>query len=453
MSSNQISYALQTVKNTSGKKAKEALLRQLQAEFPEESARIMRAVFDKDITYGFAKKIPKPDAPAVVNRITRPRQFGPSTWELLDKLASRELSGKAAKTAVAQHLGRLSEPSRLLFECILQQNLRAGFGIDVVVGIWGQIVETFDVCLAHEWREEMYGKARPRIAANEEEYDPSYHSGFFPVWADVKYDGLRGFRFENTPALVSRKKLPLSCPDSLQRLMTEFLAEARDYLSYDSEELFLDVEIVSADGVFRDAMSNARASKKGASDGSLVVKVIDLLSVEEVREGRSEDDQKERRKRNEEMFADERFQRLAPYITLSEGRECASAAEVEAFAGEAWDQALEGVIVKPYQGFWETKRSYYWLKLKAKGNAKGRIKGYVMADLRGKNTGLVGSVIMEEDSGVRTRVAGMTDSMRAYISKNQEALMDEQIEATFHERTPDGVMRHPRIKAIRSDRE
>lgn len=444
-SSNQIAYALQLVKSTSGKKAKESLLRVLHRDYPEESAKVMRAIFDKDTTYGI-KKIPE-----ATNATLRPRQFHAGTWGLLSRLASRELTGKAAIDAVSAMLGQLSLPSRELLICILQQNLRAGFGIDTVVEIWGPIVETFDICLAQEWRQEMYKNKRARIASTKKEFDPKYHSGYFPVWCDFKYDGYRGFYFEGEDAIVSRRRLPTTVAPGLIKTLKAFVQDLREHYGVPAhEQLFIDCEAVSPDGVFRDVMSSSRSKKKGAAEGSQVLKIIDILTVREVYAGVSDLGQTERREKNEELFAHPTFAKYAPHIMLTEGEWCKDVEAVEALVQKAWANDLEGLIVKC--GPWENKRSYGWLKYKREGSAKGRIKGYVMSDPLSKNAGMVGSIIMEEDSGVRSNISGMTDEMRKFVTENQDALLDEQIESDFHERTPDGVQRHPRLKSIRSDR-
>jgi hypothetical protein len=431
MSSNAVAYQLEIIKATPGRIAKEALLRQLAAEYPELSKRIMIAVFDKNVTYGINKKMPEP------RRRFQRREFTDSTWKLLGMLASRELSGDNAKAAVARELGKLSTPSRNLLIAILQQNLRSGFGVDVVNEIWGNIVETFDICLAHNYEDH---KAKL--------------DGRWPVWADVKYDGLRGFRYHSVPVVYSRAKLPLSCPDGLMQVMTSFLDDCVDYLGVGAgeTELFLDFELVAVTGLFKDAMSNSRSSKKGAREGSMMIRVIDLLTVDELKAGKSYHPQHVRRQRLEHLLSLPEFARFNPLIQITEGRECADDAEVQVFFGESLEKGLEGLIVKPDDGYWIGGRSYDWLKKKAKSKVEGRIVGYKMADPLSKHAGLVGSVHLELPSGVRVYVAGMTDTMRLRVSAEQEELMDAVVELEYHELTPDGVPRHPRIKAIRDDK-
>lgn len=444
MSSNEVAYALQVVKLTAGRIAKHALLSVLREDHPELSKKVMQAVFNKDVTYGFAKNIPAP-----TRSPKRPRQFTDQTWNLLDQLAARSLTGDAARTAVAKELGLLSGPSQELLIAILQQNLRGGYGIDVVVDVWGPIVETFDVCLAQDWRKES-----EKIAASIEEFDPKVHRGYYPVWVDIKYDGLRGFIFTDDPILYSRKRLPQAYPESLAKLAQEFLAAVDVYLGPEPGSGFLlDCEIVAMDGTFQTATSNARSTKKGAAEGSLKLAVIDVLTREELVSGQSRHVHARRRQGLEDMMSDPAFQRFAPFIELTEGRACKNEQEVAAFAAESWERGLEGLIIKLSHFPWEGKRSYGWLKYKGKGSIKGRIIGYELADPLSKNAGKVGSVKYELESGVRGKVAGMTDKMRNDITANQEHYLGEQIEMEFHELTPDGVLRHPRVKAIRTDRE
>jgi DNA ligase 1 len=87
--------------------------------------KILVAAYDSFVNYGIGKgSVPKktPGLAPGSNSLSEP-----CWWETLDRLASRDLSGAAARLAVAGAIDFLDEPSAELFRRILMKDMRAGF--------------------------------------------------------------------------------------------------------------------------------------------------------------------------------------------------------------------------------------------------------------------------------------------------------------------------------------
>lgn len=116
MLSTNIYQALEQIANTSGKNDKLELLK---AHVGNDTfQRTLIYMLNPFITYGI--------------RPERASQFGSaeftdSTWDLLDQLAARELTGNRAKDAVQQALASLNADSSELLWRIISKDPRAGF--------------------------------------------------------------------------------------------------------------------------------------------------------------------------------------------------------------------------------------------------------------------------------------------------------------------------------------
>jgi DNA ligase-1 len=442
--SGAIALALEEIKNQPGKLAKVEMLKALRDSYPF-ALDVMKAVFDVNVTYGI-KKVP--EARIIPNRTVR-KEFDSDTLGILEDLANRTLTGNRAQEVLAVELGQLTIESRGLLTAILQQNLRAGFSVDVVNQVWGKVLKVVKIQLANTYFMKLKaGESGPR------KVNPKAR---FPAWHDIKYDGVRGCYLSDDPGFFSRKGLPLEVPPSLDKLIQSFLSDLAAQRNHETgldEALFLDCEIVPLNGGFADIMSQVRASKRGASEGTTGIRIIDILSRTEYEAGKSDDDQKTRRAYLEEMIKTPWFQPYTGYIKLTEGQHVEDDAQAQRFYAKVLLNGGEGTMHKHYEDFWEAKRSDSWLKLKPAEEIEGEIVGYKEGAKHSKWEGFLGAVLVKIPSGVIVSVDGMTDKVREYIHHHREELMFETAELLYHEKTPDGSLRHPRFKPgfVRDDK-
>lgn len=118
MDSNEILRRIDEIAATSSKNEKLALLKDSVAD--EDFVRALQYAYDPFKTYGL-KQIPPRDP------VGSDDQFDATTWNILDGLISRRLTGDEARDAVAAEIGRLSSQSADLFVRIIRKDLRAGF--------------------------------------------------------------------------------------------------------------------------------------------------------------------------------------------------------------------------------------------------------------------------------------------------------------------------------------
>lgn len=119
MNSIQVFEAIENIAATASKLEKEALIKQL-GTASSLFMRIVKAAYDPFVTYGM-RKVPSKTLPGAHTL----EESWP--WELLNKLASRELSGTAAWDAAQKAVDDLNESSAELFIRIIRRDLRAGF--------------------------------------------------------------------------------------------------------------------------------------------------------------------------------------------------------------------------------------------------------------------------------------------------------------------------------------
>lgn len=97
-----------------------------------------------DYTYNPFKRYGVRKLPAVtVSASTEDAEFNESTWNLLDDLKDRLLTGSAAQEAIAQELQRLNPKPAELLRRIIRKDLRAGFGESTISKVAKGLIPSF----------------------------------------------------------------------------------------------------------------------------------------------------------------------------------------------------------------------------------------------------------------------------------------------------------------------
>ena len=118
--------AIDLIANTSSKNEKQALVAKAMGDLPNFK-RVCEYAYNPFKTYGIAKRpeaivLPLGHVAYAINM-----EFNEQTWDVLDDLISRRLTGEIAIDTVGIELGRLSVQSADLFWRIIKKDLRAGF--------------------------------------------------------------------------------------------------------------------------------------------------------------------------------------------------------------------------------------------------------------------------------------------------------------------------------------
>lgn len=118
MNSREIFKAIEEIAATASKNEKEALVKKGVAD--ADFCRVLEYAYNPFKTYGI-RKMPIGKAHGGF------RQFDAQTWQILDDLIARKLTGQAAGDAVTAEIDQLDEDSSELFRRVVRKDLRAGF--------------------------------------------------------------------------------------------------------------------------------------------------------------------------------------------------------------------------------------------------------------------------------------------------------------------------------------
>lgn len=449
MNSTDIFLSIEEIAKISSKLGKQQGVR-LGCE-DEEFRRVARAGLDPFVTYGIAAVPAREPAKAFGHFTLR-------TWDLLRKLADRSLTGGAARSAVADQLGRLNEASAELLKRIITKDLRAGFSANTVNKACPGLIPTFDCMLAHPFESK-------RITS-------------WPVFVEPKLDGVRVLAFVDlspTPTVrfYSRSGKEFMTFEHLkQPIIGAIQALSEGPATECGASLVMDGEVVS--GSFNKTVGDVRRSSGQATDARFIV--FDLLTREEFNavdaKGRCMDagTYQQRRTRLLDTLLTTTVRELAAGgirlpVSAVPSFKVGALEEVHGIYGTWRAIGLEGAIVKLPDAYYRRDRDYGWMKLKAEESADVRIVGAFEGE--GKYVGALGGVVVDF-KGVRVRVgSGLSDEQRTefYQAWRHDTgpgrthyegqvgdLVGRLCEVVYHEVTPDGSLRHPRFRRFRDDK-
>lgn len=349
-------------------------------------------------------------------------EFGQDDFEILRKLSERELSGNSALEVIKQRHKLLNEDSRTVFAHIINKDLRAGFGVSSVNKAIPNFIYVFKTMLAQPFKEKRIEE--------------------FPVYVEEKLDGMRVVAVAQKSGVkfFSRTGKPI---DTLSHI-GEHLSDARGILGMD---FVLDGEIVAKS--FNDTVSSVR--KKGGIAEDAVFHVFDAMPLAVFKGEEIVPVPLEKR-----MILAAHIAKVANTHKVSKVRayKVNSIEEVMMINGSVLENGGEGVIVKIPGSFYEKKRSYAWMKIKAAETADLVVTGWFEGEVGKKYENSLGGLIVD-NNGVSVRVGGgFSDTQRQEFWDdvvNNEAgnLIGRTIEVGYHEETPDGSLRHPRFERFR----
>ena len=348
-------------------------------------------------------------------------------FNLLDQLATRQLTGSAARNAVTATLGLYTEPTAKALARVLNKDLDCGANRDSFEKIYTDLaIPKFELMLASKIEE----NAKTLTA----EILFKKYGLKFPVLAESKYDGNRLL------AVVKRKTGGLWDIEFLSRSgkpSTQYNQGIVDELIALAEaagtELVVDGEILA--GSFQETM-NAKGSGNTDAKNALNFYVFDWMTVAEWEANHCP---RVQRVRSETLEAAVKgFTKLIK----SKYKICNSIQELKDFyaevlaEGQNSDGTLnglgEGLIVKNLDGFYEWDRSSVEFDRKTKQLVKavGWIKWKPVIDLdleivgweygKGRLSNTVGKVLLsgEDENGTKIEAAcgsGFNDKQRAEL--------------------------------------
>jgi DNA ligase-1 len=328
---------------------------------------------------------------------------------VLSGLATRQLTGNAARIALGAAVAGHSPESQEVFRRIIRKDLRCGVGDKIVERLYPGLLRRFDVMRAD--------KVRP--------FKGEYY-------VEPKYDGLRCLIVAqgSTVTLYSRNGKEFTSSDHLKSQVREIGASLGDRV--------FDGELTS--GNFNESSSSVR--KKNSSDDSVVLNLFDLLTLSEWRDPQLT--YKERRKRLVEHYVQTPNIRLVPSYYVGDNK------QAHGKYLEFLDQGYEGAIIKRGEGLYRLKKHHDWMKLKEVNDVDLQVTHLVPGE--GKYLNMLGAAVVSYRGRNVNIGSGWSDAERVKYWEDPKLLIGKVIEIQYHQETPDGSLRHPRFAKIREDK-
>lgn len=394
----------------------------LRAVWDSDVAALVKAAMNPFVTYGVADVA---EYRATHEPPEKPQEWGRFAWEALADLAQRRATGGVAAALITEVTSTLSAGDAELFLRIITKDLRAGIGASTVRKIDPTLLPDFSPMLAQKF---------------------SARHARFPAYINTKLDGIRVL------ARVTRKDCTLYTRsghvlDTAPYVATALHAQVVDKLDWGRTAAYVfDGEMTA--GSFLESVAALR--KKGVTAKNARYHIFDMVP-EYVFYGTAAS-----------ATLHTRYGHLVTLLGYAmpdtgAAAQCFGyvaaqlASDIEA-AHNAYETrrsaGLEGIVLKDLDGLYENRRSPAWLKLKAEESEDLLVTGTFPGE--GKYDGMLGGLVVDY-KGREVRVgSGLTDDMRGqppgeFIGRIAEIL--------YHEETPDGSLRHPRLKAFRDHTE
>lgn len=440
MNGSEVLAVLNEIAATSSRTGKEVILARHKND--PLFRKVLKAALDPFTTYGIAK-MPQP---AVTGRCDIANQ--PGFFMFLEELAARKITGHTAAVALSNWQHNLDSANNELMRRIILRDLRCGITVKTVNKVIPGFIVTFECMLAHPFEEKRI-KVWPQVV-------------------EPKLDGVR------TLAFVGRK----------DRFVKFFSRSGREYTTFDhlvhpiivtadnacmdgqgmfSHDFVLDGEIVS--GSFNKTVSEVRRKEEQATDA--IFHIFDILPMSLFSDESDEVGKYLLRRAHLEIFL--RYTPDNAPLVATPRYFVNSVSEIMEIYQKVRDRGLEGLIVKDPNHIYVRKRSHGWMKIKAQETIDVEVVDAFEGT--GKYEGKLGGLIVDVD-GVRVRVGGgFTDEQRVefwetylddlrrqeeadfYSRPNPEKhIIGRLIEVEYHEKTPDGSLRHPRFVRFRDDK-
>lgn len=363
--------------------------------------------------------------------------------DLLFKLKNRELTGHAARDAVAEISGRFTSDNWNNF-CVgvLSKDLRAGISDKTINKVCKKTrfeIPIFGCQLATncEGRPEMAGIKR----------------------IEPKLDGVRVLMVCSPMGVISYSRNG-KLFENFAHIEQQLLDNMQELIGKTGHDNFvLDGEVVGES--FQALMKQAR-KKEGAQASDCVFHVFDFIPMIDFTRGHWNAPLKTRLKMGLEKIKStinkmpnvELLTSHTVDLDTSEGRD-----QLERYARDAVEQGYEGIMIKSLDSPYECKRNTFWLKWKPTITVDLEIVD--MEEGTGRNSGRLGALICSgTDHGKQITVnvgSGFSDEDRSDYWQNRSVVIGRTAEVLCDSITQnqDGTysLRFPRFVRFRDDKQ
>ena len=415
--------------------AKEAILGEAMDEKLNEFFEGVRMCLDKLYTFGVQQVPTRSDVLSGQGL----------SWDnfkaLADKLASRELTGHAARDAIELAMGvATTDQWNGFYRRILIKDLRCGVSEKTVNNVAKKKkmdhykVPVFECMLAHD-----SAKHQKKVSGT--------------VCLDKKLDGVRVLTVIDCAMgeVVSQYTRNGKALKNFTKI-SQFIKNKA--LETGSRAMVLDGEIVSSS--FQDLMKQVQRKTNVQADDA-VLQLFDIIPLSEFKQGKSVLNQRQRHVMLKEyckIFDGFDNIQVIDKVDCDLDTEAGQKQFVE-FNKEAIDQGYEGIMIKDPNAKYECKRSTAWLKQKPFVEVTLEVKH--VEEGTGRNEGRLGAFVCEgQDDGRTIKVnvgSGFSDSNRDTFWDSRSSIVGNLVEvrADAITQNQDGTwsLRFPRFKTFR----
>lgn len=361
--------------------------------------RMIKEALDPFRVFGVRKfEMPKSGPRCMMEQVKYDRFFA-----ILDALAARELTGKAAQEAVTEAIGLFPLGAQDYVVRIFDKDLKAGFSDETVNKIFPNLVPIFSVMLADK-------------CDSTEDFETEVT---FPCQADFKYDGERTIAFVKADEIIYYSRSGKEAKH-VNGLFDEDLYAWHKHLGFD---FILDGERCSDLG-FTDTV-NAKKSGNDAAKANLRFRAFFLMPLTDWMAKKTTITMRQ----NRDFLTDLLTVVPAKKIILSEGREVEDYQDMVAYCNDAIDlpenaaRKIEGLILKDWDATYNWKRTFAWTKVKRFFDVDARIVGFYPGRPKSRLANTVGGVncvaFLESGERVEFNVgSGFSDADREDMKTN-----------------------------------
>ena len=236
---------------------------------------------------------------------------------------------------------------------------------------------------------------------------------------EYKYDGVRAIIIvQNGNAVIYSRN---------GKLLTNFPHIEKAFSKKIFDDLVFDGEVMSED--FQALMKQIHRKENAQTEDAFFA-LFDFLPLAEFKEGKGTLPITARKAQLNILSGQFNHHiRLVDY-QLMDLNEPDGAVRFEAMNKEAIEKGYEGIMVKPQDGLYESKRSYGWLKMKP--YIELTLTVVDMEEGTGKNVGLLGALVCEgRDEGKNFSVnvgTGLSDADRKLFWEQKDAVIGQLVE-------------------------
>jgi len=337
--------------------------------------------------------------PPVTSALTEASQRVPYDLRIpnvLNRLQTRSLSGQAAKDVVKKVIESLTYSDGEVFKMILKKDLRCGVKAITANKVFGaDFIPVFGCMLASKY----------------EHLDLSLDTWYM----SLKLDGLRGRFLDGT--IYTRNGHPIIGVEHITGALTDL-----GHTSLDGEVLIPGEHFQVSSGQIRSENPSADA----------VYYVFDNAAPNVRFEKRLE-------RLNELTFPD--CVKLVKHVPIK------SLEDIDRNFSKALNAGYEGLVLKNASHLYAPSRSKHWLKVKAVESVELQVLGVYEGE--GKWRGMAGGCIgLYKGVEVRASAGRLTEAEKIQVWENRDMYVGQLIEVLYHETTPTGSLRHPRMKSM-----